>query len=105
MLIIEFIERWSLFIIFGISFMPLSIWNYETGEYRGFFRVRTIWGMLAILVAGGMFSLERGESWEETILTLAIGCLLVFVIPRIWVEFSHRRRFGVWLSASRAGEK
>lgn len=104
MLILEVIERWSFFIIFSICFMPLSIWNYETGEYRGFFRAWTICFMLAAAAAGGVFSWQRGESGAQTILTLAVGFGLMVAIPRIWVECWHRIRFGNWLSVSGGGK-
>lgn len=104
MLILEFIERWFLFIVFSICFMPLSIWHYETGEYRGFFRVRTICFMLAMLAVGIMFSRERGESGAETVVTLAVGCVLMIAIPLICVQCWHRIRFGEWVSLSESGE-
>ena len=104
MLIFEFIERWSFFIIFSISFMPLSIWRHETGEYRGFFRARTICFMLASLVVGFLFSRERGESGAETVVTLAVGCALMFAIPLICVKYWHRVRFGEWLPLRNGGD-
>lgn len=100
MLIFEFMERWFIFIVLGIAYFPLVIWNHETGEYRGFFVVRTMLVMLMGLAAGLLFSWEREESSAETAVTLAFGCLLMYVIPRIWVECSHRIRFGVWLTVS-----
>ena len=60
--------------------------------------------MLATLVVGIIFSRERGESGAETVVTLAVGCALMFAIPLICVECWHRIRFGAWLTLSKGGE-
>lgn len=103
MLISEIAERWWLFILFSFSYMPLSVWDHEMNRYLGFLRTRTISFMIAMMPIGVLFAWQRGETWAEILLTVAIGCLLMFVVPRVYAEVLHKRHFGVWLSGSGDG--
>ncbi len=97
MFILEFISRWSMFMIIGLSFVPYKVWDREKGRYRGFFQRDLMAWMPLLLLGGGVFSWSRGETGTELLTTVAVGCLLLYILPRICVEIRHKSRHGVWL--------
>ncbi len=58
-----------------------------------------------MVLFGGFFAWLRGETLLEIHVTVVIGALIMFLLPRICAEIQHKRRYGVSLrGAFRRGE-
>jgi len=97
MLIGAFIERWLVFLLFGIAFLRVKVWDHQKNQYLGFFNRDVFFGFSIMILGGGILAWLRGETGIELLATLAIGSMIMIVIPRIYAEFMHRRHYGVWI--------
>ncbi|MCY3566489.1 MAG: hypothetical protein OXH27_09955 [Gammaproteobacteria bacterium] len=91
------LERWNIFIVLSFSLFPLRIWDRNNHRYLGFSRLDTQLILLMMFPAGILFSRLADETVSETVVTLAVGYLMLILIPRIYAEFMYRRHYGVWI--------
>ncbi|MDE0508832.1 MAG: hypothetical protein OXI17_09380 [Gammaproteobacteria bacterium] len=100
MLIGAFIERWLVFLLFGIAFLRVKIWDHDKNQYLGFFNRDVYFGFSAMMLGGGILAWMRGEAGVELLVTLTIGGMIMIVIPRIYAEIQHKRHHGVYISSA-----
>lgn len=97
MLISEFFGRWLVFILFGTSFLCMKVWDHEKRQYLGFFYSDVYLGFSAMMLGGGILSWLIGETGVEILETVAIGFLIMVLIPRIYAEIQHKWHHGVFI--------
>lgn len=94
----DFLERWSMFLLISTSLLPSKVWDYHAKQYRGFSRPDTYGFMLAMVPVGVIFARIKGESRGEVVITVVVGCMIMYLLPQIYAEIQHKRHYGVWLS-------
>ncbi len=97
MLIGAFIERWLVFLLFGIAFLSVKVWDHDKNQYLGFFNRDVCFGFSIMILGGGILAWLKGETGVELLETLAIGGMIMVLLPRIYAEIRHKRRYGVSL--------
>lgn len=95
MLISEFVERWLVFILFGIVYLRMKVWDHDKNQYLGFLNSGVYFGFSVMMLGGGILAWLRGESRLEILETVVIGGLIMVLIPRIYAEIQHKRHHGV----------
>ena len=105
MLISEFVARWLEFILFGIAFSCAKVWDHDKRKYLGFFYSDVYLGFSAMIVGGGILAWLKGQTGIEILETVAIGFLIMVLIPRIYAEIQHKWHHGVFVfNASRRSQ-
>ena len=99
-LIVELLTRWGWFLLSALSSISLVISDYKTGEYHGFKQTKIMVLIPALIAAGYLFAWQRGETGSDIVVTMVVGSVMLYVIPRIHAEILFRVRFGVWLCGS-----
>lgn len=105
MLISEFVARWLEFILFGIAFSCVKVWDHDKRKYLGFFNSGVYLGFSAMIVGGGILAWLKGQTGVEILETVAIGFLIMVLIPRIYAEIQNKWHHGVFIfNASRRSQ-
>jgi len=83
--------------IISVFLLPISVWDSQTGRYRGYLNLKA----LGVLLFTGVFFGAQSYRLDNppNVIMTDVGCYLFMVISgsRIFVEYSHHHRFGIWL--------
>lgn len=87
----------TMIVIISVFLLPISIWNSETGRYKGFFNLKAVGVMLFTAVYFAVHSYKQGNP-PDIVMADIFGYLFLAVSgARIMVEFTHHYKYKVWL--------
>ena len=78
-------------------FLPATVWDSETGCYRGYFNKQALGHLLFVVIFSSFLSIRQGESGPEILSSVGLYLSVAIIISRLSVEFAHHHKYKVWL--------
>ena len=80
-----------------ILFLPIAVWDSQTGRYHGYFNWKAAVVLLFTAVFYGYWAYHAGSDWIQIVTEIYSRLGQAVVGSRITVEFYHHSMHKVWL--------
>lgn len=87
----------TMIVLISVLFLPITIWDSETGRYKGFFNLKAGGVMLFTAVFFAVHSYRQGYPPEIVMADMFAYLFMAVSGARLMVEFSHHHKYKVWL--------